>query len=91
MKVTIGVSNHHVHLTEDDFKILFGSAQSLGFVKDLNQPKFRAAQLFKWLHSGVCNFDDMTNLPASFREILKEKKMIILLMIMYLLHQMNIK
>ena len=43
------------------------------FVKELNQPKFRAAQLFKWLHSGVCNFDDMTNLPASFREILKEK------------------
>ena len=25
MKVTIGVSNHHVHLTEEDFKILFGS------------------------------------------------------------------
>ena len=38
MKVTIGVSNHHVHLTEDDFKLLFGSDKELGFVKDLNQP-----------------------------------------------------
>lgn len=38
MKVTIGVSNHHVHLTEDDFKILFGNDAKLGFVKDLNQP-----------------------------------------------------
>jgi len=38
MKVTIGVSNHHVHLTEDDFKILFGNDANLGFVKNLNQP-----------------------------------------------------
>lgn len=38
MKVTIGVSNHHVHLTEDDFKILFGNDANLGFVKALNQP-----------------------------------------------------
>ena len=43
------------------------------FVEELKQPKFRAAQLFKWLHSGICNFDEMTNLPASLRETLKEK------------------
>ena len=39
----------------------------------LNQPKFRAGQIFKWLHQGVCEFDGMTNLPVSLRETLKEK------------------
>ncbi len=40
---------------------------------ELNQPKFRAAQLFKWLQSGVETFDEMTNIPKSLREILEEK------------------
>jgi len=40
---------------------------------DLGQPKFRANQLFKWLHSGITDFDDMTDLPKNLREILKEK------------------
>lgn len=37
MKVLLGVSNKHVHLTEEDYKILFGDA-SLGVVKELVQP-----------------------------------------------------
>ncbi len=37
-----------------------------------DQPKFRAKQLFKWLQSGVTDFDDMTNLPLKLRELLKE-------------------
>ncbi len=32
------------------------------------QPKFRAKQIFSWLHSGVASFDEMTNLPAALRE-----------------------
>lgn len=43
------------------------------FLKELNQPKFRAAQLFKWLQSGVETFDEMTNIPKSLRDILEEK------------------
>ncbi len=43
---------------------------------DLKQPKFRAAQLFKWLQSGVENFDEMTNIPKSLRDILAEKSYI---------------
>lgn len=42
-------------------------------VIDLKQPKFRALQLFKWLQSGVDSFDEMTNIPAAFREQLNEK------------------
>ena len=37
MKVILGVSNRHVHLTEEDYKVLFGD-EPLGKVKDLVQP-----------------------------------------------------
>ena len=38
MEVTIGVSNRHVHVTEEDFKILFGNDMELEKVKDIHQP-----------------------------------------------------
>jgi len=38
---------------------------------EMGQPKFRAGQLFKWLQSGVTDFDLMTNLPNTLREELK--------------------
>ncbi len=31
------------------------------------EPKYRAAQIFKWLQSGVQSFDDMTNIPKPLR------------------------
>ena len=37
MEVTVGVSNRHVHLTEESYKKLFGDAQ-LECIKELNQP-----------------------------------------------------
>ena len=37
MKVILGISNRHVHLTEEDYKILFGD-EPLNKVKDLVQP-----------------------------------------------------
>jgi len=42
------------------------------FLKELGQPKFRGTQIFKWLHSGVRDFDEMTNIPKTLRELLKE-------------------
>ncbi len=40
----------------------------------LKLPKFRAKQIFKWLHeTGVTSFDDMTNLSKDLRESLSEK------------------
>ena len=32
------------------------------------QPRFRAGQVFAWLHRGVRSFDEMTNLPKALRE-----------------------
>ncbi len=37
MKVLLGISNKHVHLTEEDYKVLFGD-EPLGIVKELVQP-----------------------------------------------------
>ncbi len=40
-------------------------------VVSLGQPAFRAAQLREWLYKGA-SFEEMTNLPESFRSCLKE-------------------
>ena len=37
------------------------------------EPKYRAAQIFKWLQSGVQSFDDMTNIPKQLRARLEEE------------------
>ena len=42
------------------------------FVIGLGEKKYRAAQLFKWLHSGVSSYDEMTDISKAFRERLKE-------------------
>ena len=42
-------------------------------LKELNQPAFRAKQVFTWLHKGVSSCGEMTNLPQSLRDALDEK------------------
>ncbi len=44
-----------------------------GLLVGMGEPKFRAAQLFKWLQSGVESFDEMTNIPLKLRERLSEE------------------
>ena len=34
----------------------------------MGQPRFRAGQVFAWLHRGVRSFDEMTDLPKALRE-----------------------
>ena len=41
-------------------------------LESLGEPRFRAKQVFSWLHRGVRDFDLMSNLPKSLREKLKE-------------------
>ena len=42
------------------------------FVAELGQPKYRADQIFKWLHAVGTDFDGMTDLPKAFRDKLGE-------------------
>ena len=43
------------------------------FLAEMGEPKFRAKQVFCWLHQkGVLSFDEMSNLPVSLREKLRE-------------------
>ena len=51
----------------------FDESELAEFLNELSQPKFRAAQLYKWLQQGIDDFDQMTNIPKSLRDILKEK------------------
>ncbi len=44
MKVSIGVSNRHVHLNEKDLQVLFGEGYELEKVRDINQPGQFAAK-----------------------------------------------
>ncbi len=38
----------------------------------MGEPKFRALQIFKWLHTGISSFDEMTNISKSIRNLLSE-------------------
>lgn len=41
------------------------------YLADIGQPKFRAKQIFDWLHKkAAASFDEMTNLPSQLRESL---------------------
>ena len=43
------------------------------FFQKINEPKFRAMQLTKWVHQkGILDFDQMTDFNISLREKLKE-------------------
>lgn len=51
----------------------FSMEELSDYLQDLGQPKFRTKQIFKWLHSGIDDFDQMTNIPKDLRELLREK------------------
>lgn len=41
-------------------------------MKRLGEPVYRAGQIYRWLHSGVKSFDEMTNISKGLREKLVE-------------------
>ena len=43
-----------------------------GVLKELGQPAFRAKQVFTWLHKGVRDYEEMSNLPKGLRDKLSE-------------------
>lgn len=42
------------------------------FLEIIGEPKYRAKQIFQWIHRGVASFDDMTNLSKELRQKLSE-------------------
>ena len=51
-----------------------GRAELAALVESLDEPKFRADQLFQWIYGrGVTAFDDMTNLSKSLRAKLADR------------------
>ena len=46
------------------------------FTTDLGEPKFRAGQVYTWLHRGARSFDEMTNLSKPLREKLAQRYML---------------
>ncbi len=42
-------------------------------LKEMNQPAFRAKQVYSWLHKGVRSYEEMTNLPKALRDTLAER------------------
>lgn len=41
-------------------------------LKERGEPAFRAGQVYAWLHKGVRDFDEMTNLSKALRQTLRE-------------------
>ena len=57
----------------DDIKSLY-IEEIEGMLKEMGEPKFRAMQIFSWLHAKKAKtFDEMTNLSKPLREKLGEK------------------
>ena len=46
------------------------------YIVSLGEPKFRAKQIFAWLHKGVESFDEMTNLSKATRTALAENAIV---------------
>lgn len=38
MKITVGISNHHAHLTQEQIDVLFGTGYELTFFRKIKQP-----------------------------------------------------
>lgn len=44
--------------------------------KDFGQPEFRGKQIYEWIYRGADSFEDMSNLPKTFRERLTREAVI---------------
>jgi len=57
-----------------EMDLLNATAEELeAILSDLGEKAFRARQIFQWMHRGVKDFDQMTDLPKELREKLKSR------------------
>ena len=55
----------------DILRLFPKEVEALLTAEPFSQPKYRAKQVFSWLHRGA-DFSEMTNLPSALRELLSE-------------------
>ena len=55
-----------------DLKSMF-QEEIIEYVKSKGYPSFRGKQIHEWVAKGVCDFDEMTNVPKNIRETLKSE------------------
>lgn len=58
-------------MKEDIKSCLYPELQAV--LTEMGEPAFRAGQIFKWLHSGVQAFSEMTDISKALREKLEER------------------
>ena len=58
-------------MQKTDIKSLYQN-ELVELIQEMGQPKFRAAQLYKWLQSGAQSFEEMTDIPKSLKSALDE-------------------
>jgi 23S rRNA (adenine2503-C2)-methyltransferase len=59
---------------QDKINLLDYSIEELeAILSEMGQQKFRAKQIFQWLHKGIMDIDEMSNLSKQLRDSLKEK------------------
>lgn len=64
------MSNENIN--NDIFQLSFREVQSL--IEEVGEKKFRAKQVYEWLHNHpISSYDDMNNIPKSLRQLLSEK------------------
>ena len=71
---------HVIHVLQDNYNALMKKSiktysldEIASVVQEAGQPQFRSKQLFEWLHKHhAMTYDEMHNLPKTFREYLKE-------------------
>lgn len=59
-------------MSQQDIKSMTLDEIKADFAAD-GQPAFRALQVYKWLHRGVSNFDEMSDQSKAFRQRLSER------------------
>jgi 23S rRNA (adenine2503-C2)-methyltransferase len=59
---------------QDKINLLDYSIEELeAILSEMGQQKFRAKQIFQWLHKGITDIDEMSNLSKQLRDSLNEK------------------
>lgn len=59
MKITVGISNRHVHLTKEHFEILFGKEEVLDILRPINQPGQFASTKKVTIETSKSRIDDV--------------------------------